>query len=45
MTAAKKQKKKAAVVATGWIGDSIMCSAGALSLHLEKGYEVDFYMK
>ena len=45
MTAAKKQKKKAAVVATGWIGDSIMCSAGALSLHLEKGYEVDFFMK
>jgi hypothetical protein len=34
-----------AIVATGWVGDTIVCSAGATSLHLEKGYSVDFYMK
>jgi hypothetical protein len=41
----KPQSKMAAVVATGWVGDSIMCSAAALSLHEDKGYEVDFYIK
>jgi hypothetical protein len=42
---AKVLIKKAAVVATGWVGDSIMCSAAALSMHEEKGYEVDLYIK
>ena len=41
----KSHNKKAAVVATGWVGDSIMCSAAAQSLHEEKGYQVDFFIK
>ena len=41
----KGQNKKAAVVATGWVGDSIMCSAAAKSLHEDKGYQVDFFIK
>jgi len=45
MSGAKNLSKKAAVVATGWVGDSIMCSAAAQSLHVEKDYEVDFYIK
>ena len=40
MLNAKGQNKKAAVVATGWVGDSIMCSAAAQSLHKDKGYQV-----
>jgi uncharacterized protein (DUF427 family) len=39
----KKSTKKAAVVASGWLGDTIACSAAATSLH-EKGYKVDFYI-
>ncbi len=39
----KKSTKKAAVVASGWLGDTIACSAAATSLY-EKGYEVDFYI-
>jgi hypothetical protein len=34
-----------AVVAHGWVGDTIVCSAAAASLAIEKGYKVDFYMK
>jgi hypothetical protein len=37
--------KKAAVISTGWLGDSIFCSAAAASLHEEKGFDVDFYIK
>lgn len=36
--------KKAAVIATGWMGDSIACTAAATSLH-DKGYEVSFYTR
>ena len=45
MPNAKGQNKKAAVVATGWVGDSIMCSAAAQALHEEKGFQVDFFIK
>ena len=45
MPNAEGQNKKAAVVATGWVGDSIMCSAAAQSLHEDKGYQVDFFIK
>jgi hypothetical protein len=45
MPKVKGQNKKAAVVATGWVGDSIMCSAAAKSLHEDKGYQVDFFIK
>lgn len=37
-------KKRAAVVATGWLGDSIACTAAAASL-FEKGFDVTFYTK
>jgi len=36
--------KKAAVVATGWLGDTIACSAAATSLH-DNGYKVSFYVR
>ena len=45
MNEISRRIKKAAVVATGWLGDSIMCSAAASSLHDELGYQVDFYIK
>ena len=47
----KARNKKAAVVATGWVGDSIICSAAALSLYEEKptlflfGESLSFYNK
>lgn len=37
-------KKKAAVIATGWVGDTIACTAAATSLH-ELGYEVTFFTR
>jgi hypothetical protein len=37
--------KKAAVISTGWLGDSIICTAAAAALKEEKGFEVDFYTK
>jgi hypothetical protein len=37
-------KKKAAVIATGWIGDTIACTAAATSLH-EQGYQVTFFSR
>ena len=37
--------KRAAVIATGWVGDTIACSAAAASLHEERGFAVDFYIK
>lgn len=37
--------KKAAVVATGWVGDTLACTAVATSLVEERGLVVDFYMK
>lgn len=45
MAEANERIKKAAVVATGWLGDSIMCSAAAGSFHDERGFSVDFYIK
>lgn len=38
------KKKKAAVVATGWVGDTIACTAAATSLY-ELGYEVTFFTR
>lgn len=43
MTSALK-KKKAAVIATGWVGDTIACTAAATSLY-ELGYEVTFFTR
>lgn len=37
-------KKRAAVVSTGWLGDTIACTAAATSL-FEKGFDVTFYTK
>lgn len=37
--------RRAAVVATGWLGDTIACSAAAASLKEERGFEVDFFIK
>lgn len=37
------KNKRAAVIATGYLGDSIACSAAATCLH-QKGYAVDFYI-
>lgn len=37
--------RKAAVIATGWIGDTLACSAAAISLSQERGFDVDFYIK
>jgi len=45
MLADNAQYLRVAVVATGWLGDSIMCSAAAQSLHDDRGYQVDFYIK
>ena len=39
------EPKRAAVIATGWVGDTIACSAAAASLHEERGFAVDFYIK
>jgi hypothetical protein len=36
--------KKAAVVATGWVGDTIACSAAATTLY-DNGYKVSFYVR
>lgn len=35
---------KAAIIATGWIGDTIACTAAATSLS-EKGYQVSFFTR
>lgn len=37
-------QKKAAVIATGWVGDTIACTAAATSLY-EKGYQVTFFTR
>lgn len=37
--------KRAAVIATGWVGDTIICSSVANALHLERDFQVDFYIK
>jgi len=37
--------KKAAVVSSGWMGDSIVCSSVASALYDEKKFDVDFYTK
>jgi len=37
--------KRAAVIATGWVGDTIICSSAASALHLERDFQVDFYIK
>ena len=39
-----QKRKKAAVIATGWVGDTIACTAAATSLS-EKGYEVTFFTR
>lgn len=36
--------KKAAVIATGWVGDTIACTAAATSLH-DLGYEVTLFIR
>lgn len=38
------KRKKAAVIATGWVGDTIACTAAATSLS-EKGYQVTFFTR
>lgn len=38
------KKNTAAVIATGWLGDTIACTAAATSLY-EKGYEVTLYTR
>ncbi len=38
------KRKKAAVIATGWVGDTIACTAAATSLY-ELGYEVTFFTR
>ena len=38
-------KRRAAVVATGWVGDTLACTAAAISLAEERDFLVDFYMK
>ncbi len=38
------KKKKAAVIATGWVGDTIACTAAATSLY-DKGFEVTFFTR
>lgn len=42
--AAYSKKKTVAIVATGWLGDTIACTAAATSLH-EKGYTVTFFTR
>lgn len=37
--------RRAAVIATGWVGDTLACSAVASSLAEERGFVVDFYIK
>lgn len=37
--------RRAAVIATGWVGDTLACSAAATSLAQERGFDVDFYIK
>jgi hypothetical protein len=39
-----QEVKKAAVIATGWVGDTIACTAAATSL-FEKGYQVTFFAR
>ena len=39
-----QKRKKAAVIATGWVGDTIACTAAATSLS-EKGYELTFFTR
>ena len=41
---ASAKKKTAAVVATGWVGDTITCTAAATSLY-EVGYEVTLFIR
>ena len=38
------KKRTAAVIATGWIGDTIACTAAATSLY-ESGYQVTFFSR
>jgi hypothetical protein len=38
------KKRIAAVIATGWIGDTIACTAAATSLY-ERGYQVTFFSR
>jgi hypothetical protein len=38
------KKRTAAVIATGWIGDTIACTAAATSLY-ESGYQVTFFLR
>lgn len=38
------KQKKGAVIATGWLGDTIACTAAATSLY-EKGYKVTFFTR
>ncbi len=38
------KKRTAAVIATGWIGDTIACTAAATSLY-ESGYQVTFFTR
>lgn len=33
------------MIATGWLGDTIACTAAATSLYEERDFEVDFYVK
>lgn len=42
---ADKMRRQVAVIATGWVGDTIACSAAATSLFEEKGYDVHLYIK
>lgn len=42
--ASRLKKKKAAVIATGWVGDTIACTAAATSLY-DKGFEVTFFTR
>jgi hypothetical protein len=40
----KKHKKRAAVIATGWVGDTIACTAAATSL-AERGFETTLWTR
>ena len=40
----KKLKKRAAVIATGWVGDTIACTAAATSL-AERGFETTLWTR
>jgi len=37
--------QKIALISNGWLGDSIACTAAAVSIYEERGVKVDFYCK